>query len=67
VSVNEHRKATAEKRRGMVRGLTDRLLDLIEDSGATEEEALAALKTAKITLPLLRLESSRVRYVGGEG
>jgi hypothetical protein len=37
--------------------LAQRILRELEGSGVTEQEALAAMKTAKAMLPLLRLKS----------
>jgi hypothetical protein len=52
------RREAAERSRAMVLTLSEQLTKLLHDSGATEEECLAALKSAEATIPLLRLNSS---------
>lgn len=59
------RTGKANARRAMIMALTERVITLLRDSGASEEEGLAALECAKIVLPLQELESCKMpRYIG---
>jgi hypothetical protein len=64
--MDDWRKDAAEKSRAIVLMLTEQMTTLLRESGATEEEALAALACAKELTPLLQLESflHGPRYVG---
>jgi hypothetical protein len=49
----------------MIMALTEQIVSALRDSGASEEEGLAALECAKIILPLQEMNSCiRARYIG---
>ncbi len=61
MSLSESRKDAAERSRAIVLALAEQITTVLRESGATEEESLAALKCAETLAPLLRLESSHSR------
>lgn len=65
MGMNEIRKEKADDRRSMILALTERVITLLRDSGASEEESLAALDCAKLILPLQEMDSCKAtRYFG---
>jgi hypothetical protein len=53
-----------EKKSALVLALMQSILSQVEQSGAPEEEALAAIKSAEVVIPILDLQSqmhTRVR------
>ena len=65
MALREIRKEKADARRAMIQALTEQVITLLRDSGASEEEGLAALDCAKIILPLQEMDSCiMTRYCG---
>jgi len=59
MSLTDTRKEKADTRRTMVPALTDQVVCLLKNSGATEEEIMAVLDCAKVIMPLQELESCK--------
>ncbi len=53
------RNEKAEARRSMILTLTEQVISLLRDSGATEEETLAVLDCVRVIIPLQEFESSK--------
>ena len=59
------RKEKADARRSMIMALVERVVCILRESGASEEESLAALECAKIILPLQEMNSCNgAKYIG---
>lgn len=65
MALDEIRKEKADAHRSMIMALTEQVIGLLRQSGASEEESLAALECAKLILPFQKMESCKsIRYLG---
>ena len=59
------RKEKADARRSMIMALTDQVVSILRESGATEEESSAALECARIIVPLQEMNRwNEAKHIG---